>query len=136
MVKNKKVQQLVDYWIVNSRKKLKSIQPLYEAGQYPDALFYGHMVLEMILKACVVQKTGKQAPFKHNLKFLAETGGLELPEEEMEFLGEINQFNMEARYPEEKMEFYKQCNKCYTNAYLPKIISMHKKLCQKLKSEK
>ena len=131
MLPKKKIEGLVEYWIENSKRKFKSMEQLYEGKSYPDALYYGHMILEMALKACVVMKTGEQAPYKHNLKYLAQLADLNFDEKDMEFLGEVNDFNMEARYPEEKMDFFKKCTKTYTDRFYKPIISLHEKLCQK-----
>lgn len=84
-------------------------------------MFYGHIVLEKILKAIVVKETKKQAPYTHNLVFLKELANLELDEKEIDLLDRVNQFNMRARYPDAKFEFYKKCNKKFTEFYLKKL---------------
>ena len=44
---------------------------LFSIKRYSDSLFYGHIVLEKILKALVVQKIGEKLPKIHNLETLA-----------------------------------------------------------------
>lgn len=51
---------------------------LFKIKRYSDSLFFGHIVLEKILKALVVQKTKNQAPYSHDLIRLQETVKLEL----------------------------------------------------------
>lgn len=76
MLSDKKIKELVEYWVTNSREKLRTMKSLYENKRYSDCLFFGHMVLEMILKALTVQKTGNPAPKTHNLKYLSELAEL------------------------------------------------------------
>ena len=79
---------------------------------------------------------GDHAPYTHNLVRLAELANMKLSEEEVEFLREVNSFNMEARYPEEKLAFYCRCTPEYTETYRDKIEDFYKKLCQELKLKK
>ena len=136
MLSKKKTKELIGYWITNSKEKYKTMESLYADKRYFDCLYFGHMILEMALKALVVLKTEEYAPKIHNLKYLAELAKLQLSEKDWEFLGEVNNFNMEARYPNEKLEFYKLCNKSYTDHYYDQIISLYKKLCRQTKLKK
>lgn len=87
----------------------------------------------MIFKAHAVKKTGKQVAKTHNLKYLNKLAELKLEGDELELILDANGFNMEARYPSEKLKFYKLCNKKYTDQYFDRILSLHKKLCQKMR---
>ncbi|MFH0838273.1 MAG: HEPN domain-containing protein [Patescibacteria group bacterium] len=133
MLSEKKIKKLADYWINNSKEKLNSMKKLYESKCYADALYYGHMILEMILKAHVVMKTKKPALKIHNLRRLYEISGMELEIDDIKLMVKVNEFNMETRYPDEKMEFYKLCTKSYTDKFYGAIINLHKRLCQKVK---
>jgi HEPN domain-containing protein len=106
------------------------MKSLYNDKRYADCLYYGHMVLEMTLKANTVKKTKNQAPRTHNLLWLAELTKLKLSKEELEIIAETSTFNMDARYPDEKQVFYKKCTKAYTDKFYNPIISLYKKLCQ------
>jgi HEPN domain-containing protein len=94
------------------------------------------MVLEKVLKGLIVRSTQKQAPYIHDLVRLQEIAGLKLPEQEIDLLDEINDFNIRARYPEYKLRFYKLCTRAYTKSYIDKIIPLYQKLCQDLKRKK
>lgn len=133
MLSENKIKELVEYWVKNSKIKLKSMKKLYESGCYADALYYGHMILEMILKAHVVKNTKKPALKIHNLRRLSEMAEAELELDDVKLLVKVNEFNMDTRYPDEKMKFYKLCTKRYTNEFYEPIITLHKKLCQKVK---
>ncbi len=56
--------------------------------------------LEKILKAHVCKKTLDLAPRIHNLVRLAEIASLELNQNQLDFLAELNTFNIEGRNPE------------------------------------
>ena len=60
-------------------------------------------------------------PKTHNLLVLADKSSLNLSNDQEIFLGEINGFNIEARYPRYKQEFYKLCSKNFTSDYFFKI---------------
>lgn len=111
MLSGKQIKEIVNYWITVSEKDVKDMQSLYKGKRYSGCLLFGHMVLEKILKALVVKNTKNQAPRIHNIRRLAELAELNFSEEEMDFLSEVNTFNMEARYPDEKLEFYKKATK-------------------------
>ena len=135
MPENKKqgIKQVIKYWGKTAEHDYKTMVFLFKGKRYSDSLFFGHIVLEKILKALVIQKTNQQAPYIHDLVRLQEIAGLELTKEEKSFLNKINDFNIRARYPEYKLRFYKLCTQKYTKNYFDKIIKMYTKLCQILK---
>lgn len=126
-------KKIVKYWVETSQHDYKTMMGLFRIKRYSDCLFYGHVVLEKILKALVVQKTKKQAPYTHNLARLAELADLDLTEQQLDLLDYFNRFNIRARYPDVKFEFYKMCTKVYTERYLKEIKRLYKFLCQKVK---
>jgi len=130
------VKKIVEYWRKTAEYDYKTMVFLFKGKEYSNSLFFGHIVLEKILKALVVQRTKEQAPYIHDLVRLQEIAKLELSKEEINFLNKINDFNIRARYPEYKLQFYKACTKKYTEDYFYKIIELYKKLCQELKQKK
>jgi len=101
---------------------------LFSIKRYSDSLFYGHIVLEKILKAVVVLATQKETPYTHNLVELAKLARLGLAEADMNLLAEVNRFNIRARYPDYKLKFYQECTKEYTTKYLMKIKKLYHNL--------
>jgi hypothetical protein len=47
--------------------------------------------------------------------------GIELDQKTEEFLSEVTEFNINARYEDFKMEFYKICTKEYTKKWIDQI---------------
>lgn len=126
-------KELVEYWVITADHDYETMKGLHGINRYSDALFFGHIVLEKILKALVVKKTGEHAPYIHNLLQLHKLSAVELGESEIRLLAEVNDFNIRARYPEYKLEFYKKATKEFAELYLNEITTLYKKLCQKVK---
>ncbi len=59
-----------------------------------------------MLKALIVQETGRHAPYTHSLILLAQKTSLEFTDEKMDTLAEFMEFHIEARYPDENKSFY------------------------------
>ena len=129
-------KKIIEYWQKTAEHDYEIMLYLFKGKKYSESLFFGHIVLEKILKGLVVEKTKKQAPYIHDLIRLREIAELELSQDEIKLLNKVNEFNIRARYPEYKLQFYKQCDKEYTKNYFDEIIKLYKKLCQKLKQKK
>jgi HEPN domain-containing protein len=44
-------KEKIEYWLKSSRKDWKVAKHLSEKGDYPYALFFGHLSIEKLLKA-------------------------------------------------------------------------------------
>ncbi len=131
-----KTQGLVNYWKATAEHDYDTMLSLFKSKRYYGSLFFGHIVLEKILKAHAVQATRKEAPKIHDLARLQELAEIEISREEKDLLYQVNEFNIRARYPDYKFSFYKQCTKEYTKHHLEKIKKLYAKLCLKLKQGK
>lgn len=60
-----------------------------------------HLALEKLLKAKVQDETGKTPPRTHNLRYLLKLGGLEPPEEILDFLSKLSEVSVPTRYPQD-----------------------------------
>lgn len=131
-----KPEQRSRYWLESAKDDWNVARHLYENGDYPYSLFFGHLTIEKILKAIYVERTGDNPPFTHRLVFLAEKSSLKLAEEKLRLLETITDFNLEARYPDEKFSFRKRCTKEFTGRYLEEIGGLKKWLEKQLKQSK
>ena len=104
----------VQHWLDMADSDSKTMEHLFQSGDYLWCLFLGHLVLEKTLKALFIQKTGNEPPRIHDLARLADECGLELPDEKYERLLYFTQFNIEARYPKYREEISKRCTKEFT----------------------
>lgn len=127
------VKKLIAYWQITAEHDYETMLDLYKIKRYSDSLFFGHIVLEKILKAHTVKATGKDAPKIHNLLRLEEMAGCKLTEGEKDFLGLVNSFNISTRYPDYKLAFYKRYSSAKAvKGNLNKIIRLYQRLCQEL----
>ena len=107
-------KEIVKFWRDKAADDRITAKALLKSRRYSACLFFVHIYLEKLLKALVVEKTGKPAPFVHDLLDLANIAKIELSEEQKELLREINTFNIRARYDNYKSEFYERATKNYT----------------------
>ncbi len=73
---------------------------LVAQGKVRHALFFAHLALEKMLKACVCHATRDLPPRIHKLVRLAERAGLELGDDVRDLLAEMDAFQLEGQYPE------------------------------------
>lgn len=102
---------LADYDLETARYMLKTGRNLY-------VIFLCHLTLEKMLKALATETT-QLVPFKtHDLILLVKKGGLELPQEYLEFIGKINSASIPTRYPEDLERALKVYPKSIAQDYL------------------
>lgn len=95
------VEKEVVYWRDGALKDLQFANRLIarEEEEILYCFFFLHLALEKTFKAHVVKQTKKLPPQIHNLLVLAELGNVKLSQEQVDFCGKINLYNIEARYP-------------------------------------
>ncbi|NOX63994.1 MAG: HEPN domain-containing protein [Chloroflexi bacterium] len=108
------VAEVVQYWMQAAEDDWPVINHLFDSGDYHYALFFGHLYIEKMLKALVVQQTRKHAPRTHNLLMLAERAGLDLSDERRIQLLRLTGYNLETRYPEDRASLRNRFTKRYT----------------------
>lgn len=128
----KDIKKIVKYWLEAAEHDFDMANSLFRTGKYDYCLFLCHLSLEKILKALVVNVTKEHAPFTHNLLYLAGKTGAQLSKSQIEFLDQVNEFNIEARYPEDLKAFYKKVDRLYAKKYLDKSKETWKWFRQKL----
>ena len=127
------MEKQVEYWLTESEKDLPVAESMLTNGHYNWSLFVGHLVLEKLLKAIYVKEHQKLAPRIHDLVKLAKSINLSLSDQQLVFLSEVSDFNMESRYPDEKNQFLKQCNREFAEKYLKQIKETHSWLKKQIK---
>lgn len=125
----KNIQHIIEYWEKTAARDIETTQALLKTKRYAEALFFGHLALEKILKALVVKETKTHAPYIHDLVRLQALAKLDLPRTTVHILNVVNDFNIRARYPEYKLQFYKRCTRPYTLKYLAHIHAIYRDLC-------
>jgi HEPN domain-containing protein len=135
-MKRKDIKKSAEYWRLTAAHDYETMRGLFKIKRYSDCLFYGHIVLEKILKALVVGRTREQPPRIHDLIRLEELTEIGLNKDDLKLLNTVNGFNIRARYPGRRLSFYKICTREYALIYLEKIENLYERLCQELKLKK
>lgn len=105
------LESVVEYRLLTAADDRRAAEHLLGSGDYPQALLFGHLYLEKVLKAVVVRRTQAHAPITHNLRFLAERAGIHLGPEREAFLARVTGYSIRARYPDMAMRFRQQCTR-------------------------
>ncbi len=119
------IKAIVEYWVRSAEEDYKPAQSLFSSGYYTHCLFFCHLVIEKILKAIIVKRTGALAPYEHNLSLLAEKTRILFLKEQLDLMDEINTFNIRGRYDDFKFEFHKKATKEYTEKYLQETTHLY-----------
>ena len=123
-----RVEEEIRYWIDLARYDLGVAGSLLKARKYVYALFFGHLVVEKMLKAVFVKRHGTSPPPTHNLVRLANDASMKLSEEDREFLRGLMEFNIEARYPRDAEKIRKICTKRFADEMTGRVKKWHRRL--------
>lgn len=123
----------INYWLESAAHDMEVAETLFKNQNYDWCLFIGHLVIEKVLKAFYVRDKKEAPPWIHNLVRLAENTILQLSEEQLTFLANVNDFNIESRYPDYKFSFYKTCTKEFTEEQFSRIKEMYQWLLSQMK---
>lgn len=111
------IPKQTEFWIQSAQEDFEVGSSLINSGKIRHGLFFIHLAVEKILKACVCKNQNKTPPKIHNLLRLAELAGLKLENEQEKLLAEINEFNLEGRYP---LDYVIQLEKSMAIEYIKK----------------
>ncbi len=127
------VKQNIEYWLKTAAHDMDVAETLFQNNKYDWCLFIGHIIIEKTLKAFYVRDKLEIPPKIHNLVKLAESTKLTLTEDQLTFLADVNDFNIETRYPDAKFSFYQTCTKEFTEGQFLMIKEMYKWLLSQMK---
>lgn len=128
------IEKVIQYWLTTAADDLTAAEHLFQSRDYTHALFFGHLYLEKVLKARVVQVTGEHAPISHNLRYLAEKAGLNLSAEQLAFLTRVTEYAIKVRYPDMELQFKRSCTREFCAAELEGIRGFGKWVEKMMKS--
>lgn len=127
-------EEIVKYWLDSSDVDAAAMDTLFANGHYVWALFIGHLVVEKLLKAYYAKNIDTDVPQIHHLLRIAEKAGLELSDDRKDFLLEVTDSNLKARYPDYKSKFYKKATSDFAEKYLGQIEEFRQWLSKKIKT--
>lgn len=112
----------IAFWIASSVKDWEVAGNLFEKNNFPQALFFGHLTLEKLLKAHWVKDNIEDYPPRiHNLIRLSNQIQLEFTQDDLLLLDKMNDFQMEGRYPDYHFTIYQICTLEYTEEILSEV---------------
>ena len=91
-----------------------------------------HLVIEKLIKALYVKQKHTHAIYGHDLLRLISKLGVELTEEQQDWLDRLTTFNLNARYDSYKQEFYRLCTKEFAEEWKIIIDSLREWLKKQL----
>ena len=125
--------EIVAYWIDSADVDLSAMENLLEHGHFSWSLYVGHLVLEKLLKACIVKSGLVKVPRTHDLLKLAGTAGLALDEGQKDLLDEVTTFNLKARYPDYRQRFYRKATREFAERNIEAIRGFRAWLLEQIK---
>jgi len=126
------IEKTISHWISRSEQDFETMIHLYDSKDYHWSLFIGHLVIERLLKALVVQRTKSHPPFTHDLRRLSKLSGIVLNEEQKRQLDTITTFNLNARYDDYKLDFYKKCTSEFAEKWISNIKTLREWIKKRL----
>ena len=88
------IDEKINFWKIEAKQTLTVAQDLFKTRHYLEALFFGHLALEKLLKAKVVKTTKNDPVYSHDLVILAKYANLKLDVNDLDFLAKVNVYNI------------------------------------------
>jgi HEPN domain-containing protein len=102
-----------------------------DGQQFVFSLFAFHLTIEKLLKAIWIKDQGAEYPPRtHDLTILYNQTDLDLPNGWYDYLGTINEWNIEGRYPDYKLKIYKRASEEYLAEHFIKLNTLKDLLLQ------
>ena len=95
------IAKQIGYWVKSGEEDFDVGSNLIRDNKTRHGLFFVHLSIEKMLKACACKKLNKTPPRIHNLIQLYRLAGFPEDIEKQDSLEALNRFCLEGRYPEE-----------------------------------
>lgn len=122
-------------WFKQADYDLKTAEYLFKGKKYVYTVFMCHLSIEKTLKGLYQEKLNKLPPKVHNLIYLIEKIGLELPDDLFDWISTLNRLSIPTRYPEDLKEMQKDYNKDKTGKIVQKTKEISRWLKRRLKTQ-
>ena len=90
----------IEYWKKGAVEDFAVASDLVTDGRIRHGLFFAHLALEKMLKACVCKHAGPVVPKTHDLIRLCAFAGISPAADQAAFLARFGRYQIEGRYPE------------------------------------
>ncbi|MDB5209331.1 MAG: hypothetical protein JWQ30_158 [Sediminibacterium sp.] len=116
------IAEHINWWKEDAVRTWETASFNKEGGQYVFALFAFHLAIEKLLKAIWIKDNNLQYPPRtHDLTILYNQTDLDLSNGWYDYLGTINEWNIEGRYPDYKLKIYKRASAEYLQEHTEKL---------------
>ena len=98
-----------EYWFDIAEYDLETARVMLQGKRFLYVGFMCHQVIEKAFKGFYASKYDDNPPFTHNLRYIAQKGGLleKMDENQKRFVELLGPLNIEARYPTYKEKILK-----------------------------
>jgi HEPN domain-containing protein len=118
-------EEHINYWANQVDEDFDCANVLYQSNHYAQSLFWAHLALEKLTKALWIKKNeGNTPPFVHNLLRLISQTDEYFSEEQLQFINEMNSFQIKGRYPDYAESLEKTITKEICEEYLTETKKM------------
>jgi HEPN domain-containing protein len=115
-------ETLIKFLLDQADDDLGAANALLEAGYYAQSLFWGHLVLEKLLKALwIYHNNDINYPHIHNLLRLLKECNTDPNDKQIIFLAEMNQFQATGRYGDTLLKLESTISKETCNSLFSEI---------------
>ncbi len=122
------IKEKMRFWNQEAIEALTIAGDLYRLGHYVQALFFGHLAIEKLLKAKIVGIIKNEPLYSHDLVLLSSYAKIKLNTEDLDLLARINVYNIRGRYQDYKKSLHKQATKKFTDRELIAIRKIFKRI--------
>ncbi len=88
-------------WLASAEYDIETANHMLATSRYLYVIFMCHLALEKTLKAIAAEVQQKAPPKTHDLLYLVNLGSVSLAQEQLDFIGKINNASIPTRYPED-----------------------------------
>ncbi|MCP5102443.1 MAG: HEPN domain-containing protein [bacterium] len=123
--------KLPEEWLKQADYDLGTAKVMFDSGRYIYTIFMCHLTIEKALKGLYAKKLETNPPRSHNLNYICEEMGQEVPENFQDFMDNLNNLSVPTRYPDQLAKLLKDFKKDVTK----NIYNQSKELLQWLKEK-
>lgn len=127
------ISEHINWWKDDALRSWETAIFNTNGKQHVFALFAFHLCIEKLLKAVWI-KDNEQAfpPRTHDLTAIYNQTDLDLENVWYDYLGSINEWNIEGRYPDYKLKIYKRATAEYMEEHIKKLDALRNLLIEAL----
>jgi HEPN domain-containing protein len=114
------MSKISEEWLRQAKYDMDTAEYMFRGRRYFYTVFMCHLSIEKALKGQYQKVLGKIPPKTHNLIYLIEKAGLELPEDLYEVVFTLNRVSIPTRYPNDLKRIVKEYNREKTKTIVTK----------------